>query len=64
MADRINSAFYRTEASRLLQLAALSGDSAARVELMETAQVFRRMADDIEKREAVNANATKGIGIA
>jgi hypothetical protein len=55
LAERGTPAFYREQAARLTALAAIAGKPELRVELLEMASVFQKMAD-----HSVAANRNTG----
>lgn len=57
MVDYITPAFYRSEAERLLQLAAATIDRITRLELLEMAARFNRMAAELHSESAETAGA-------
>ena len=62
MAGTISADFYRSEADRLLMLAAMTVQVTERLRLMETALEFRRMAQRMERRRRMPANSNLDSG--
>ena len=57
MVDDISPAFYRSEAERLINLAAATFDRVTRIELLEMAARFRQMAAELERESDETAAA-------
>jgi hypothetical protein len=56
MAPRITPEFFASEAKRLLQLASLTIDHESRMNLVELANRYQRMAANLERERAEAAN--------